>query len=117
MTNVRRLAAALALALVPALALAQTPAPAAAPTAVAKPNCQSPGDHPGRLASDNQQRSWARDARAYLDCLKKFIEEQKALAVPLIERAKPYQDAANAAIEVHNKAQLDFIEQQKKASE
>jgi len=114
MTNLRHLAAALVLA--PALALAQTPAPATAPTAVAIPSCQHPGDHPGRLASDNQVRNWSRDARAYLDCLKKFVDEQKALALPLIERAKPHQEAANAAIDLYNKSQKEFVEQQDKAN-
>jgi hypothetical protein len=116
MRNLRRLAAVLALA--PALALAQAPAaaPAATPGAVPKPDCPHPGEHPGRLASDNQVRNWARDARSYLECVKKFVDEQKALALPLLERAKPHQDAANAAIDLYNKSQKDFVEQQEKAN-
>lgn len=114
MNTLRHLAAVLALA--PAIALAQTPAAAPAPAAVPKPNCQHPGDHPGRLASDNQVRNWSREARAYLECVKKFVDDQKALALPLLERAKPHQDAANAAIDLYNKSQKDFVEQQEKAN-
>jgi hypothetical protein len=112
MRNLRHLAAVLALG--PALALAQ--APAAAPGAVPAPSCAHPGEHPGRLASDNQVRNWAREARAYLECLKKFVDDQKALALPLLERAKPHQDAANAAIDLYNKSQKEFVDQQEKAN-
>ncbi len=76
-------------------ALAQAPAPAAGSAAAAKPNCPKPGDVPGALASDNQRRAWQRDYTTWGDCMKKFIDEQRALA-------EPYNKASNAAIEDYN---------------
>ena len=73
--------------------LAQTAsAPAAA---VPKHTCANPGDHPGKLASDSQRRNWTKGANAYLECLKRYIAEQKAAA-------EPYINASNAAIDEYN---------------
>jgi hypothetical protein len=79
--------------------------------------CTAPGDHPGRLASDNQRRSWERTAKAYLECLKKFIDDQKAAAQPYQDAAKVYIDAANAAVTEHNKAVKEINEQLEKAAQ
>ena len=98
---------------VAAAASAQQPAPAA-PAPVAPHDCKKPGDHPGKLGSDNQRRNWVTSANAYLACLKKYALDQQALAKPLIDQAKPYADAANAAIEEHNKAVTFFKEEQDK---
>jgi hypothetical protein len=82
-----------------ASASAQTAAPAtaapAAAAAVPKPECAKPGDYPGNVASDNVKRNWQKDFVAYVDCLKKFIEEQQALAEPHVK-------ASNAAIAEYN---------------
>ncbi len=75
--------------------LAQTSAPP--PAAPPKHACTSPGDNPGRLASDNQRRNWTKAANAYLECLKKYVAEQKAAA-------DPYINASNAAIDEYNAA-------------
>jgi hypothetical protein len=83
---------ALAIAAAAGDALAQS---AGAPAAVPKHKCENPGDHPGKLASDNQRRSWTRNMNAYFDCLKKFIAEQQVAA-------EPYLKAGNAAIEEYN---------------
>jgi hypothetical protein len=88
-------------------AAAQQAAPAAAPAAAVH-NCKKPGEHPGRLASDNMRRSWTKEANGFLDCLKKFALDQQAIAKPLFDQAKPHQDAANAAIEEHNKAATEL---------
>lgn len=94
-----RFATLIAFALCTAAASAQQAAPAIAPNA-----CEKPGDHPGRLASDNQLRSWTRNANTYLDCLKKYINEQQGTYNAMVEKAKPHLDAANVAIDEYNKA-------------
>jgi hypothetical protein len=99
-----------ALASTPALAQVAMPPPQ-------KHACTSPGEHPGRLASDSQRRSWERSAKAYLDCLKKFVEDQKAGAQPYQDAAKVYIDAANAAVTEYNKAVKDINEQMEKAAQ
>lgn len=110
---VRILLAAAGFALV-ATAAAQQAAPASARAPIAPHGCKKPGEHPGRLASDNNRRSWVRDANDYLACLKKFAMDQQAIAQPLYDQAKPHADAANAAIEEYNKSATRFKEEQEK---
>jgi hypothetical protein len=95
--------AALALAGFVSSAPAQT-----APEAVPKPSCTKAGDYPGNLASDTQKRQWQKDYVGYVDCLKKFIEDQQALASPHIK-------ASNAAINEYNAAVKAYNEQIQKA--
>ena len=110
---VRILLAAASFALVSSAGAQQAaPAPARAP--IAPHGCKKPGEFPGRLASDNTRRSWVREANDYLACLKKFALEHQAIAQPLYDQAKPHADAANAAIEEHNKAAAQFKEEQDK---
>ncbi|MEO5764404.1 MAG: hypothetical protein ABIR52_03765 [Casimicrobiaceae bacterium] len=106
----------LAFAILAVAAHAQTPSPTPAPggaASVAKPNCPKPGDVPSpSLASDNQRRSWQRDYAAWGECMKKFINDQRALA-------EPYNNASNTAIEDYNvtvKLYNDQIEKQKEAA-
>lgn len=96
-----------------AVASAQT-TPAAAPAPVVPHECKKPPEHPGKLGTDNQRRTWVTSANDYLACLKKYALDQQAIAKPLIDQAKPYADAANAAIEEHNKAVAFFKEEQDK---
>jgi hypothetical protein len=93
-----------------AAAQAQQPAPAAPsqPAAVAPHGCPKAGEHPGRLASDNQRRAWVKNANAYLECLKKYINEHQGAYNAAIEKAKPHMDAANATIDEYNKAVAAF---------
>jgi hypothetical protein len=79
-----------------------------AATPIAPVSCEKPGDHPGRLATDNMRRNWTRNANAYLDCLKKYINEQQAAYNVYVEKAKPHLDAANGAVEEYNKAVTAF---------
>lgn len=95
-----------------ASASAQQAAPA--PAAIAPHGCKKPGEHPGRLASDNNRRNWVKEANDYLACLKKYALEHQAIAQPLFEQAKPHADAANAAIDEHNKAANQFKDEQEK---
>ncbi|HSC23925.1 MAG TPA: hypothetical protein VLG08_09445 [Casimicrobiaceae bacterium] len=89
---------------------AESPAAPASSAPVPKPECGAkPGEYPGNLASDNQKRSWQKDFVAYIDCLKKFIQDQQALADPHVK-------AANAAISEYNagvKAYNDEIQKAK----
>ena len=103
----RNLLAAAGLAVAMPLA-AQQAAPAAVPAGPPVHACKKPGEHPGRLASDNMRRGWTRDVNGYLECLKKFALDQQALAKPLYDQAKPHADAANAAIEEYNKSATAF---------
>ena len=109
-----RMLLAAAISTVIASASAQQPAPAPARTAIAPHGCKKPGEHPGRLASDNNRRNWVKEVNDYLACLKKYAMEHQATAQQLFEQAKPHADAANAAIEEHNKAaNQSKVEQEK----
>jgi hypothetical protein len=107
--------AAVAFAALAATAAAQTTAPAApsaSPAATGpapKPECGAkPGDYPGNLASDTQRRTWQKEFVAYIDCLKKFVEEQQALAEPHVK-------ASNAAINEYNAGVKAYNDQVQKA--
>jgi hypothetical protein len=100
--------AAIAFAGVAAQAGAQTAtAPATAAPAssapIPKPECGAkPGDYPGNLASDNQKRAWQKEYVAYIDCLKKFVEEQQALAEPHVKAANAAINEYNAGVKAYN---------------
>lgn len=102
------LAAAAACASAQTAAPAATAAPATPAAAPPKPECSKPGEYPGNLATDNQKRSWQKDFVAYVDCLKKFIEEQQALAEPHVK-------ASNAAIAEYNAGVKEYNDQIQKA--
>ena len=95
-------------------ALAQQPAAPAAPAAAAAPvpkhSCVHPEEFPGKLASEMRLKSWQKDFVAYIDCLKKFYDEQQALA-------KPHVDAANAAVVEYNNGVKEYNETMQKAKE
>jgi hypothetical protein len=93
--------------------IAQQPAAApAAPSSAPIPQhtCGKPSEYPGNLASDNQKRTWQKDYVTYIDCVKKFIEEQQALAEPHVK-------ASNAAINEYNAAVKSYNETVQKANE
>jgi hypothetical protein len=102
-----RLAALAAAFAIPVVALAQTPAPAQSIPApppgveVPKPTCKRPDEYPGNLASDLRKKAWDKDVSAYIDCMKKFIEEQTGLG-------NAHYTAAQRAIESTNKDIQDF---------
>ena len=101
----------IALSCVAAGALSQQPAaPAAASPAAPVPRhaCTKPGDWPGGLASDNQRRNWQKSYVEYVDCLKKFINEQQALAEPHVK-------ASNDAINEYNDGVKEYNAQIEKA--
>ncbi|MGA8032811.1 MAG: hypothetical protein WCB48_10485, partial [Casimicrobiaceae bacterium] len=82
--------------------------PATAP--IPKPSCVHPDEFPGKLASEMRLKSWQKDFVAYIDCLKKFYDEQQALA-------KPHVDAANAAVVEYNNGVKEYNETMQKAKE
>jgi hypothetical protein len=111
---VRMFALAACLALAGPVA-AQQPAPA--PTRAVTPHgCKKPGEFPGRLASENTRRSWVKEANDYLTCLKKYAMDHQAAAQALFDQAKPHADAANSAIDEHNKSATQFKDDQEKGS-
>jgi hypothetical protein len=70
---------------------------------VPKPECGAkPGEYPGNLASDNQKRTWQKDFVAYIDCLKKFIQDQQALADPHVKAANAAINEYNAGVKAYN---------------
>jgi hypothetical protein len=95
-------------------AMAQSAAPAAPATppaaagAIPAPNCTRPGPHPGGDARDAYLKTWSKAVTTYLDCLKKFVNDQQTLAKPLVEEANLHINAAKAATEEHNKAVVEF---------
>jgi hypothetical protein len=99
MTPLRLLCFLIACAIV-APASSQTAAPSDA--AIAKPNCMAPEDFPGSLSSDRQRQQWQKEYTAYSDCMKKFINEQKALAEPYLKAYNSAIDEYNAKIKVLN---------------
>jgi hypothetical protein len=109
------MAAIIAAVLIAAPAIAQQPTPtppASAPTAatpIAKPGCTRPEDHPGRLASDLRKKSWSKEVQEYVECMKKFADEQKAVG-------DAHYAAANNAINSLNKDIVEFNEQSKRAA-
>jgi hypothetical protein len=92
-------------------AAAQAPAAAPAPatttatTATTLPaipthNCVAP-EYPGDRASNARILSFNRDYRAYGDCIKKYVDENKAWVNAVI-------DVNNKAVEEYNKYTLDL---------
>ena len=91
-------------------AAAQQPAVPAVDTATPKPSCSHPDEFPGTLASENRIKQWQKDFVAYIDCLKKFYDDQQALA-------KPHVDAANAAVVQYNSSVKEYNETVQKAKD
>ena len=86
-----------------AIAHAQTTAPAT-PSVTPAPNCEKPGDAPsggsseiGKAAAEQKRTKWTTGMKSYMDCLKKFVEEQQAASAT-------HAKAANAGVEEYNKA-------------
>jgi hypothetical protein len=106
-----RMLAAVAFGGLASAALAQqAPAPATAPAAAPVPKhaCTKPGEFPGGLATENQRRNWQKGYVEYVDCLKKFITEQQALAEPHVK-------ASNDAITEYNSGVKEYNAQIEKA--
>ena len=82
---------------------AESSAAPASSAPVPKPECGAkPGEYPGNLASDNQKRAWQKEFVAYIDCLKKFIQDQQALADPHVKAANAAINEYNAGVKAYN---------------
>lgn len=78
----------------------QTPsAPVPLPT-IAPPNCKPP-EYPGNLASNATITVFNRDYKAYGDCIRKYVEENRAWIAAVI-------DTNNRAVEDYNKYTTDL---------
>jgi hypothetical protein len=60
-------------------AAAQTPAPAGAAPIVAPITCVKP-EYPGKPASEPKVTAFNRDFKAYGECVKKYVDQNKAIA-------------------------------------
>ncbi len=94
----RLLLAAFALALAPLAALADDPA-AAAPT-VPPPNCTKPDLGGATMTRDTGVHNAQAEAQGYLDCLKAYATQEKAIA-------QAHGAAANKSINDYN----DFVKE------
>jgi len=103
----------LAVAVIVGLSVPAFAQQAAAPAAH---GCTKPDEYPGRLASDSRRASWVKTANAYLECLKKHIQEQQGAYNKILEQGKPHLDAANASIDEYNKAVAQFKADQERAN-
>ncbi len=74
------------------------------------PSCSHPDEFPGTLASESRIKQWQKNFVAYIDCLKKFYNDQQALA-------KPHVDAANAAVVEYNNSVKEYNETVQKAKD
>ena len=82
---------------------AESSAAPASSAPVPKPECGAkPGEYPGNLASDNQKRAWQKEFVACIDCLKKFIQDQQALADPQVKAANAAINEYNAGVKAYN---------------
>ncbi len=101
-----------------ASASAQQTSSTPARAAIAPHGCTKPAEHSTtpatRLNLDNKLRNRVKEINDYLGCLKKFAMDQQATAQALFDQAKPHADAANAAIDEHNKAASQFKDEQEK---
>jgi hypothetical protein len=98
-------------------ALAQTTAPAS-PTVTPAPNCEKPGDPPSsstgemsKSAAEMKRNNWTAGMKAYLDCLKRFVDEEKAAAAVHGKAANAAVDEYNRTIKVFN-GQIEAQKQQ-----
>ncbi len=84
-----------AIAALPCVVLAQAPAP----MAPAKSPCEKPDAFPGNLGSDSAKRNWQKSLDAYGVCIKKFSEEQRAIAEAAIKAGNDAVADYNAAVQ------------------
>jgi hypothetical protein len=104
-----KMSATLVLALFACAAVAQTP-PAATAAPVPKASCGKVEPHPGRMASENARKSWAKDVTAWQECMRKYIADTQAQANALVS-------AANGAIDDFNNTTKEIQKQMEAVNE
>lgn len=85
------------------VATAPLPAFGQAPAAPAVPShsCVKP-EFPGRVSPEPKIRRWQSDYRAYIDCLKAYLNERKAAIEAQTAKANSIIDQINADIAEYN---------------
>jgi len=110
----KRTAFAIGLVLSATIAFAQAPqAPPAPPVVeVPKHKCEPKPEFPGRLGMqvDSKRRLFEREAKAYQDCMKAYIEERRATI-------KANEAAAGAAVDEYNALMTKIRAEQEAARE
>ncbi len=84
---------------------AQAPAPTTGTTSrpVPEPSCVAP-EYPGELASNTRITAFNRDYKAYGECIKKYVEDNRAWINAVVE-------ANNKAVEDYNKYNTELKKQ------
>jgi len=84
---------------------AQAPAPTTgtASRPVPEPSCVAP-EYPGELASNNRITAFNHDYKAYGECIKKYVEDNRAWINAVV-------DANNKAVEDYNKYNTELKKQ------
>ncbi|MBS0319956.1 MAG: hypothetical protein JSR18_05395 [Proteobacteria bacterium] len=80
-------------------AFAADAAPAASAAAATKNPCDKPDPFPGKLASDRQKTTWQKSLDAYGVCIKKFSDEQRAIAESAIKAGNDAVAEYNAVVQ------------------
>jgi hypothetical protein len=89
-------------------AAAQTPPPASAAAPLVAPNTCVKPEYSGRLASDPNMTNFNRLFKAYGDCVKAYVEQNKAIAEAATESANRLVDEYNTyTVEVKAKIEAD----------
>jgi len=56
----------------------------------------------GRDEAERKRNNWLKSMKAYVDCLKGFIEDEQAAAAPHIKAANAAAEEINKAIKTYN---------------
>jgi hypothetical protein len=104
------ISAAVALAMLALPVIGQTPALQAALADLPKLDCGAKPEHPGKMASENAQRQWRKQASTYLECYKTYASNTRAIA-------QRYTEAANVVIDQYNAAAKEIQAAADKAAE
>ena len=89
-------------------AAAQTPAPATAAAPLVAPNTCVKPEYSGRLASDPKMTNFNRQFKAYGDCVKAYVDQNKAIAEAATEAANRLVDEYNSyTVEVKAKIEAE----------
>ena len=95
-----------------AIAAAQIPTPPApaAVSATARPahKCVKP-EHPGRLATNNQLKTFNNDAKLYRECLQAFVNAQAELV-------KLHSEIGNSAVKEYNDYVTEYAKKKEEES-
>jgi hypothetical protein len=91
---------------------ANAPASTTAEAPIPKPDCGKTSEYPGDIGGDRQAerkiKEWQKEYISHLECLKKFVEDQQALAVA-------HQKARDQAANEYNEEVKAYNDQVQKA--